>query len=245
MPDLAGMGGLNTSLLIGLEALQTTQAALTATSNNIANANTVGYTREVPQIVENHQEIDGTEVVGGGVSMTGLQSVRDDLLNLQILKQTSLQSSADAQSSSLQQVEQSFTTTGGDIASALSAFSSSLVQLSANPSSSAAQEGVISSGQILARSFNTTSDGLTSAQSDADSQVTQTVAQINSLTQQIAQLNGQVAQLQAVGKDGGTAEDQRDELVRQLSSLTGVSVMKTSDGETITTGNGTPLVMGR
>jgi flagellar hook-associated protein 1 len=32
--------------------------------------------------------------------------------------------------------------------------------------------------------------------------------------------------------------------VQQLSKLTGVSVMQTSEGETITTGNGTPLVMG-
>jgi len=32
--------------------------------------------------------------------------------------------------------------------------------------------------------------------------------------------------------------------VQQLSALTGISVTQTSDGETITTGNGTPLVMG-
>lgn len=74
--------------------------------------------------------------------------------------------------------------------------------------------------------------------------MTQTVAQINSLTSRIAQLNGQVAQLTAVGKDGGTVQDKRDELVQQLSKLTGISVMQTNDGETITTGNGTPLVMG-
>jgi flagellar hook-associated protein 1 FlgK len=85
---------------------------------------------------------------------------------------------------------------------------------------------------------------LASAKSSADTQVTQTVAQINSLTSQIAQLNGQVAQLTAAGKDGGTIEDQRDELVQQLSALTGIAVTQSSDGETITTGNGTPLVMG-
>ena len=244
LPDLASMGGLNTSLLISTQALETAQGAITATSNNIANANTPGYTREVPQFTESPLSQTGSTVIGGGVSLTGLQSVRDELLNLQIQNQTSLQSSADTQSSLLQQIQTNFTTTGGDITSALSAFSSSLAELSANPSSSAVQQGVISSGQNLARAFNTTANGLTSAQSDADTQVTQTVAQINSLTAQIAQLNGQVAQLTAAGKDGGTAEDQRDELVSQLSKLTGVSVMQTSDGETITTGNGTPLVMG-
>jgi flagellar hook-associated protein 1 FlgK len=238
------MGGLNTSLLIGTQGLEVAQGALSATSNNIANANTAGYTREVPIFNENQETQSGNEIIGGGVSLTGLQSVRDELLNLQIQNQTSLQSSADTQSSLLQQVQTNFSTTGGDIASAFSAFSSSLTQLSANPSNSAVQQGVISSGQGLAQAFNTTANGLTSAQSDADSQVTQTVAQINTLTAQIAQLNGQVAQLTSTGQDGGTTEDQRDQLVQQLSTLTGVTVMQTSDGETITTGNGTPLVMG-
>ena len=238
------MGGLNTSLLIGSQALEVAQGALAATSNNIANANTPGYTREVPQFVENEQSQSGNETIGGGVSLTGLQSVRDELLSLQIQSQTSLQSSADTQSSSLQEIQTNFTTSGGDITSALSAFSSSLAQLSANPSSSAVQQGVISSGQNLAQAFSTTANGLTSVQSGADTQVTQTVAQINSLTTQIAQLNGQVAQLTAAGQDGGTTEDQRDELVQQLSTLTGITVVQSSDGEVITTGNGTPLVMG-
>jgi flagellar hook-associated protein 1 len=238
------MGGLNTSLMIGLQALQTTQGAISATSNNISNANTTGYTREVAQFTENPLNQVGNSVLGGGVTLTGLQSVRDELLNLQIQNQTSLQSSQDQQYSSLEQIQNYFMTTGGDIGSALSAFTSSLTELSASPSSSAARQGVISSGQNLARSFNTTSDGLTSAQSDADTQVTQTVAEVNSLITKIAQLNGQVQQLTASGKDGGTTQDQRDALVQQLSKFTGITVMQGSDGETITTGNGTPLVMG-
>jgi flagellar hook-associated protein 1 FlgK len=44
--------------------------------------------------------------------------------------------------------------------------------------------------------------------------------------------------------NGGTLEDQRDELVQQLSALTGISITQSDGGETITTGNGTPLVMG-
>jgi flagellar hook-associated protein 1 FlgK len=167
------------------------------------------------------------------------------LLNLQIQQQTSLQSSADTQSSTLAQIQSYFSTSsGGDIASALSGFSTSLSQLSADPTSSAAQQSVLSSGQNLANAFKNTANGLTSAQSDADGQVTQTVAQINTLTKQIAQLNGQLSQLTAAGQSGGTVQDQRDELVQQLSKLTGVSVTQSSDGETITTGNGTPLVMG-
>ena len=238
------MGGLNTSLLIGVQALEAAQGALAATSNNISNANTPGYTREVVDFSENQINDSGNTVSGGGVLLDNLQSVRDELLNLQIQNQTSLQSSVNTQSVSLQQIQSYFTSNSEDIASALTAFSTSLTQLSATPSNSAIQQNVLVSGQNLSQAFNTTAQGLSSVQSEADGQVTQTVSQINSLTAQIAQLNGQVSQLTAVGQDGGTVEDQRDELVQQLSTLTGVCVTQSDGGETITTGNGTPLVMG-
>jgi flagellar hook-associated protein 1 len=238
------MGGLTTSLYTGLQALEATQAALTATSNNIANANTPGYTREEAQFSENALNVENGSVSGGGVTLDGIESVRDELLNLQIQQQTSQQSGADTVSSNLQSVQTLFASTGDDIASTLSAFSSSLAALSANPTDTSTQQSVLTAGQNLAQSFNTTANGLTSAQSAADQQVTQTVAQINSLTQQIAQLNSQLSSSVMSQQNGGTIEDQRDQLVQQLSTLTGISVTQSSDGEVITTGNGTPLVMG-
>ncbi len=156
------MGGLNTSLYIGMQALEATQGALNATSNNIANSNTPGYTREIPQFTENVSSTTAGQVTGGGVSLNSLQSVRDELLNLQINQQTSAQSGVDTQSSSLQQVETFFSTSGNDIGSAFSAFSTSLQGLSANSANAAAQQGVISSGQSLAGAFNNTANGLAS-----------------------------------------------------------------------------------
>jgi flagellar hook-associated protein 1 FlgK len=238
------MSGLTTSLLIGVQALEASEAALNATSNNIANSNTPGYTREVAHFSENAESLSGGTVIGGGVSLDSIQSVRDQLLNLQIQQQTSLQGSADTQSSMLQQLQNYFSSTGSDVGSALSTFSSSLAELSANPSNGAVQQSVLSAGQNLANSFNNTASGLTTAQSGANSEVTQTVAQINSLTAKIAQLNTQLSPSVMSQQNGGTIQDQRDELVQQLSQLVGVSVSQSSDGEVITTANGSPLVMG-
>ncbi len=237
------MGGLNTALLIGVGGLDAAQGALDATSNNIANVNTPGYTREEAQLSELPQTDSAGQVNGGGVTLEGVKSIRDELLNVMIQQQTSQQSAADSESASLQQVQTYFTSTGTDIASALSAFSSSLVELSGNSGSSAAQQGVLAAGQNLASAFNTTANGLTSAQTEANQQIPDTVSQINSLTQQIAQLNGQLAKLPS-GQDGGTTQDQLDQAVQQLAGLTNVSVTKTNNGETITTGSGTPLVEG-
>jgi len=238
------MGGLNTTLLIGMQALEVAQGALSATSNNIANANTVGYTREIPQLSENQLSVSGSHVSGGGVSLDGIKSVRDQLLNIQILQQTAAKNSADTTSAAMDQLQNFFTTSGNDIATTFSSFSSGLAQLSSNSSNSASQQAVLADGQALARSFNATANGLTGVRSQMDTQVSQTVAQINSLSQQIAQLNGKLSQLSAAGKDGGTIQDQRDVMVQQLSQLTGITISNSSDGEVITTGNGSPLVMG-
>jgi flagellar hook-associated protein 1 FlgK len=72
------------------------------------------------------------------------------------------------------------------------------------------------------------------------------VVQINQLTQQIAQLNGQVSNLQNVGESAGSFVDQRQQAIDQLSSLVDVTVIPT-DGNTLTltTANGAPLVSGQ
>ena len=237
------MGGLNTALLIGVSGLDVAQGALDATSNNIANVNTPGYTREEAQISELAENDANGQVTGGGVSLDGLQSIRDELLNMQINQQTSLQSAADSQSASLQQIQSYFSSTGADLASAFSAFSSSLVELSGNATSSSAQAGVLASGQSLASAFNSTANGLTSVQTQADQQIPDTLSQINTLTSQIAQLNGQLAQVPS-SANGGTTQDQLDQDLQQLAGLTNIQVTQTSNGETITTGSGTPLVIG-
>jgi flagellar hook-associated protein 1 FlgK len=238
------MGGLNATLHMGVQALDAAQAALDATSNNISNVNTPGYTEEVAQLSEDPLNESGDTITGGGVTMDGIQSVQDELLDLQIQQQTSSQSSANTQSVSLQQIQTYFSTTGTDIASALTSFSTSLAALSASPTSTATQQSVLSSGQDLAQAFNTTANALTSAQTSADELVTTSVAQINQLTQQIAQLNGQMEQLTTSGQNSSSVADQLNESVQQLSGLTGISVTQSKSGDTITTGNGTPLVMG-
>ncbi len=238
------MGGLNTTLNIGVEALDATQGELDATSNNLSNSNTPGYTEETAQISENALNLSGGQVTGGGVTLEGITSTQDELLDLQIQQQTSLQSSAGTQSGILNQVQAYFDSTGTDIASTLTSFSSSLDALSADPTNAADQQAVLDAGQNLAGSFNSTADGLTSAQSTAASQATSTAAQINTLTQQIAQLNGEVSQLSAAGQNDNAQQDQLNQSVLDLAGLTDVSVTQSSDGVTITTGNGAPLVEG-
>jgi flagellar hook-associated protein 1 FlgK len=103
---------------------------------------------------------------------------------------------------------------------------------------------VLAAAQNLAGDFNSTEQNLDSIQSSLNQSVTQNVTQINTLTQQIAQLNVQVGQMQKLGQDPGSLGDQETQLIQQLSQLTNVNQIQTENGLTLTTGNGTPLVVG-
>jgi flagellar hook-associated protein 1 FlgK len=222
---------------MGEQSLEANQGALDVTSNNIANANTPEYSREQAVLSEATPTQDGSLTYGNGVVLQQVQSIRDQMLELMI-------ASAQTQYNSLQQVQGLFSDPTQGIGADFTAFFNSLDQLSSDPTSIPQRQAVLTAAQNLAGSFQQTEQSLDSIQSGLNQTVSQTVSQINSLTQQIAQLNGQVGQMQQLGQDPGVLQDQENELVDQLSQLTNVNVIQTGDGETITTGNGAALVVG-
>ena len=228
---------LNASLSIAVQSLNAASGALQATNNNIANANTPGYTRETP-VLQSVAPISifGTNAsVGDGVNLLRFQSVRDELLQTQIRQETSAQSGANAQLASLQQIEPVFTTSTQDIGTEMSALFSSISALSTNPSNASSRQAVLSAGQNLANAFNTAANALTAQQAGLNTQVTQDVNQINQITKQIAALTPDINALKAAGQDGGTLQDQQDQLILSLSKLTNISVTQSDNGVTLTT----------
>jgi len=240
------MGTLFGSLSTALSALQADQTAVQITSNNIANSNTPGYDREAPILVEaDPTNINGI-MLGNGVNVQGVQSIRDNVLNLRLNSETQQQSSLSTYVSGMQQVEAIFNEASGvGLSSAINGFFSSIQALSANPSDSTLRQNVLNAGGTLAEGFNSASNQLESVQSGIDEEVTSTVQQINGLASQIAGLNQQIVSLQGTPQGDGQLVGQRDEALSQLSSLVGTSTVSAQDGSvTVTTAGGSPLVVG-
>jgi len=231
---------------IATGALEAEQGALEATTNNVSNVNTPGYSRQIPVLVENDPVVVGNVSYGEGVSLEKLMSIRDPILQLRIGEETQQQGQLNAFLSNGQQIQGLFNeTSGAGLQAPLTAFFSSLSQLSANPSDLNVRQGVISAAQNLASAFNQTSTNLTSLQRSVDLSVTQSVSQINTLTSQIATVNSQVATATASGQNPGPFVDQRQQLLNQLSNLVDISEIAAGNGSlTITTTNGAPLVVG-
>jgi flagellar hook-associated protein 1 FlgK len=238
------MGSLSSALWIAAQALDVDQGALNATTNNIANANTPGYSREVVALSEQTPVEIGNITYGTGVNLEQIRSVRDQVLSLLIAEQTTQQGGAQTQLNALQQVQALFSSSTQGIGADLSAFFNSVSQLSTNPTDGAQRAAVITAAQNLATSFNQTAQSLSSNQASLNQSVSSTVDQINTLTQQIAQINAQVGQMQQLGQDPGALQDQENQLINQLATLTNVSETQTQQGLTLTTGNGTALVVG-
>ncbi len=237
------MIGLSSSLSIATEALGAQTAALEITNNNIANANTPGYSRQIVSLSSAASVQNGT-TVDEGVSYQGFTSVRDAVLSMAINAATSDRGSLTAQNTLLTQINSAFSGTTSGIGASISTLFSDISALSTNPSDSSARQTVLSDANALADAFHQGAAALSDASSAANLQVSSAVAQVNGLSQQIAALNGQITIAAANGGDGGALTDQRDELTTQLSQLIGVSSTQTNGTPTLTTTNGSPLVIG-
>jgi flagellar hook-associated protein 1 FlgK len=246
------MGGLSQAFGIVQGALMADQQAINVTANNVGNANTPGYTREIVNWQENDPVTIGGQQFGTGVSIGSVSSQRDLILNQAIDQQQQGLSAAQSRLNGLTAVENVFnqvTTANsssgtGGIGGALSNFFNSLSTLEANPSNNSVRATVLSAAQSLASSFNSAASQLTADTNSLNLQVTTTMQQINGLTQALASLNQQISTTSPTG-DAGALEDQRQQDLSQLSQLIDVNQIQTSNnGLTLTTANGTVLVSG-
>jgi len=238
------MASLNSSLSIAVQSLQADELELQVSNNNIANASVTGYARETVSLSEATPTQDGSLTLGNGVTINGVVSVRDQLLNLRIMQQTSDQSSAEAQVNALNQIQTLFPSTGTSLSSSLSTFFTSLSALSTDPTSTASRQTVIQNAQTLVGQFNSISSGLTGPISGLNTTVSSDVSQINQLTSQVASLNQELADQNGSGQNTGPIGDQLNAAETQLAALTNITVTHSNQGDSITTGTGTPLVFG-
>jgi flagellar hook-associated protein 1 FlgK len=239
------MSSLNASLATALSGLSAEQGALAATTNNVANANTPGYSREVPVLVSSDPIVVDPLTLGTGVTLQSIESIRDPILESSIQQESQTQGQLNAQVAALQQTQTNFVTSTSDIGTEITNFFNNINQLATSPSDLSVRQGVLTAADNLATSFNTTANSLSQQQTSLDQSVVETVGQINQLTGQIAQLNGQVSDLENAGENAGSFVDQRQQAIDQLSSLVDVSVIPSNNTLTLTTANGTPLVLGQ
>ncbi|MCU0633260.1 MAG: flagellar hook-associated protein FlgK [Gemmatimonadaceae bacterium] len=216
---------------IGRTALLTQQRALQVVSQNIANAETPGYSRQEAVLTANTPVRFPWGNLGTGVSIVDIARRRDQLLDTAYRDNEGRAAGADSRRSLLAGIENIFgEPSDRGMSTALDQFWSSWSDLAANPSSSAARNVVQQRGRQVGQLFNAYDRQLTSMRDQAIARVTNTVTQVNDLAAQVADLNGRILASEAGGQTAGDLRDARDLAIDSLSTLIGASAVPNADG---------------
>lgn len=237
------MSSLFGSISTSLRALLAQEAALQTASENISNINTPGYARRRAVMIEDDPVFDGRVLIGTGVHLQKIESLRDRTLELRLHEETQQQSGLAGYVRSMTEIESVFSDASNGIGAQLDKFFQSLTRLCTDPASIPLRQNVLTAAGNVASSFNETAKGLKASQQMMDIGLAQAVNEVNTITVQIAQLNVEASRQEKLGGDAGTFEDQRTQLIRKLSELIDVSVVNSDEGVTLTTSDGASLVV--
>jgi flagellar hook-associated protein 1 FlgK len=243
------MGTINAALSMMSGALDADQQALNVVANNVANANTPGYTVEKPDWRENQPLTIGGISYGQGVTETGATSQRDRVLEGRLDQQKQMASASASRLTALNTLQSLFSpdsgsssSKAGDIGSDITNFFDSFSSLEANPTDNALRQNVLSTAGTLASDISNAAASLNSQREALDQETAGVTSQVNALTSAIAQLNQQIMTNSPNG-DAGTLEDQRQQDLSQLSQLIGINQITTeNNGLAITTTSGQLLL---
>lgn len=231
---------------IGRRALRANQFGMTIAGQNIANVNTPGYTRQSVQLSSSVSDIYTPNSVGAGVNIDGVRSHRERFIESRLQTETGISGRLTAQRDALAPVETALGDAGtGGISAAINNFFNSFSDLEANPSSVSVRAAVTGAGTELSSAFNSTRLRLTDVRTQTDNDVRTTAGQVNDLTKRVAALNKDIRFGENNGANTSELRDQRGELIRQVSELSGARAVENNDNTvTLTTGDGRALVIG-
>lgn len=233
---------LNTSIS-GLLAFQ---RALDVTSHNITNANTPGYSRQLPDFQTRTPQYLGGNWVGSGADVSAVNRAYDNFLSSQARSASSAYNQSNTYATQAARVSNLFGDTTTGMSASMQKFVNALQAVADSPNSSAARQTMLSEANSMVERLKSYDSSLKSLDSQVNASISSEADTISSLATGIAELNKQIATGYAQsGQAPNDLLDQRDRLIDQLSTHVNVSVVKMDDNQlNVFIGNGQPLVVG-
>ncbi|WP_447825193.1 lateral flagellar hook-associated protein LfgK [Aeromonas salmonicida] len=229
-------------LNIGFSGLNAAQIALNVTAQNIANVNTIGYSRQEAMMgsLSGFGRLDN----GMGVEVTGVRRITDDYLVSQHWRSRSSTGASYSFHQYINTTEQLLGSESMNIAKGLDSFFASLSAALDSPETPAQRSQIVSSAGALANRFGQLNESMLTQEKQIDDQLNSTVSQVNSYLKQVAELNTQISEQASKGVNTSVLEDSREQIVRELSTFMEVRVNRQSDGSfSLSLPQGQPLVL--
>ena len=228
--------------------LQAARYGLDVVSQNMANASTPGYVRQISQ-----QEEVAFAGIGlnsgpsllGGVTVIGTSRATDPVMDARLRLEHANGSLADTTASSLSAIESVFNEPSDHgLAGQLTDFWNAWGAVANDPGSNAARGALLTDASKVAGTLNQMSTALSDLSSSTAAGLTNDVTSVNTAASQLATLNGQIGVAAATGANVNSLLDQRDQLLDKLSGLTGGTVTIGANGAANVKIGGVDLVNG-
>lgn len=227
------------ALNTALSGLNVNQRALSVLSQNIANANTAGYSRKIL----NQQSIylNGN---GAGVSISSITRKVDEYLVGAIRKQASIVGRAAAAGDYADRTQLLLGSpgSGNSLNTHATRFFSSLQSLAQTPEDGTQRNNAVSGGVTLAQQISQLAGNLQELRYQADQDIGTAITIVNSNLKQIFALNTAITQNQAQGNPVTELQDKRDQFIADLSQYLDVQTFTRSNGTVNLSVNGVALL---
>ncbi len=218
---------IDASLSIASGSLANINRQLALVSQNVANASTPGYVREVS--TQTSVSADGT---GMGVRSGPAQRDVDTVLQQGVWDQNAAVSGLQTRQAALQAIDAAQGTPGqgSDLPSLLGKLQDAFTSLSSAPEDPTQQQAVVTAAGTLASGINALSDAYSTQRQAAQDGIVSNVDALNTALGTVGSLNQQIINLKAAGQSTADLESQRDAAVQTISQVVGVKTLQQANG---------------
>ncbi len=231
---------LSLALNNALSGLVINQQAIGVLSNNIANVNTAGYSKQI--ITQSALVVEG---VGSGVRLDDIVRKIDKYIQRSVQTQSANYATASTLDSYYQNL-QSFLGQPGSSNSVdtyITGFFNGLQQLAESPETSSLKSNAVSSGAALAKQLSDLAANIHDLRFEADQEISRSVDDINSSLDRLKAVNATIQQAKSLRQSTAGLLDQRDAELRKLSEYMNISTSFDESGAvTVVAGDGIVLL---
>lgn len=243
---MSSFAGLSTAL----SSLIAQRQALEVAGQNVANANTKGYTRQRVDM-QSVQALAAPSMfsaqlgAGNGVKVVGIERLGDIYLDARLHSETATASYTARRADALARLETTVTEpkdTG--FAATLQTFWAGWQDVANHPEDAAARKVLVGAAQSvvmqIADGYRAVETQWVQARTEADTLATE----VNTIAEGVAHLNERIRSILVSGGSANELMDERDRLVTQLSGLVGAQARHRDDGTLDVMVGGNALVRG-
>ena len=234
-------------MYLAQRGLSAAQASLNVVGNNLNNVYTEGYSRQNIILGEAGGKTTGNGFFGYGVQVNGVKRAYDGFINDQLRGAQTEFNGLNSRYEQLKQIDNMLGDKSNNVSTSINNIFGALEKMSSDPVSMAARQEALAQFKAAAYQFRTSASTLNGLEKSTNTQISQTVTEINACAKELATVNEALYKLHAqTGGEPADLLDQRDVLLNKLSSLVGIKVDENQlTGEVnVSLANGMSLVNG-